>query len=126
MVDKIKYYGKEGLIAELEPDEYAVYALSNVIAEKLKEKITTRKAFVLALELYDVVFDCDESLVEESDMHELAAYFMMKDKIKSVEDALEDADDNIKSKVDESCMDKNSIIIAYAYFSIRNFINDLD
>ena len=124
-MEKIKYYGKEGLIAELEPYEYSLYALSKVLAEKLKEKITTRKAFVLALELYDVVFDCDENLVEESDMYELAAYFMMKDKIKSVKDALDDADDNIKSKVNVPGMDKNGILIAFAYSSISNSINNI-
>ena len=125
-MEKIKYYGKDGLVAELESDEYALYALSKVLAEKLKEKMTARKAFVFALELYDMVFDCDENLVEESDMHELAAYFMMKNKIKSVEDALKDADDNIKSKLNIPGIDKDGILIAFAYYSIITHINELD
>ena len=80
-----------------------------------------------ALELYDIVFDCDENLVEESDMYELAAYFMMKKKIKSLEDKLNDADDNIKSIVNVTGLGKDGILIAFAYSSIRNsIINELN
>lgn len=125
-MEKIKFYGEDGLIAELEPNDYTLRMLARVLASQLKEKITFKEAFLMALRLEEG-YDGEKDLLEGVDMYELVAYFAIKLKVKSLREAWdENADEGLRRALNVFGAEKEQILIAVAYVSMCGFINDWD
>ena len=121
-MEKIKYYDEDGLVSELESDDYAVYALSKVLAVQLREKVSEKEAFIsLALLIKEVEVDLDNNLLSKSDTYELVTYLMMKYKIHRMEDSCDEVDVHKKDSLDIK-IDNEQLFIATAYVSAYGFI----
>lgn len=125
-MEKIKFYGEDGLIAELEPNDYTLRMLARVLASQLKEKMTFKEAFLMALCLEEG-YDGEKDLLEGVDMYELTAYLAIKLKVKSLREAWDENDDGmLKMALNAFGAEKEQILIAIAYVSMCGLINDWD
>ena len=122
-MEKIKYYGKDRLVVDMEPNDYALYSLSKILASKLCDKIDINKAFFMAINMVaNYANDVDKQLLGDADMYDIVAYFTMKHKIALLEDAWEDMEEN----TERLKADKEEILTALAYVTVSGFINELD
>lgn len=120
MMEKIKYYGPKGYVNKYEPNDYVVRAMSKALAAQLKEKITPNEAWLLAMSLFADEYDGDKELMDCADAYEIVMYFTLKCKIESFSDAWDD----ISEKFKRLKIDKEQLLIAFAYFACCGFINN--
>ena len=124
MEKAIKYYGEKGYVDEYEPNDYVVHAMSKALAVQLKEKITHKEAWLLALELSPEAYDCEKDLMGGSDVYEIVMYFTMKNKIASLSDAWDDMSEELVDELKMFKADKEQMLIAIAYAACCGFIKD--
>ena len=125
-MEKIKYYDKNGYVNEYEPNDYVVHAMSKALAEQLKEKITHKEAWLLAMSLSAEAYEGEEDLMGSADAYEIVMYFTMKCKIASLGDAWDDMNEKLGNELKMFKADKEHMLIAIAYAACCGFINELN
>lgn len=125
-MEKIKYYGENGYVDEYEPNDYVVHAMSKALAVQLKEKITHKEAWLLALSLSVDAYDGEKDLMGGADAYEIVMYFTMKHKIASLSDAWDDMSEKLVDELKMFKADKEQMLIAIAYAACCCFINNWD
>lgn len=125
-MDKIMYYGPEGYVDDYEPNDYVVHAMSKALAVQLKEKITHKEAWLLALELSPGAYDSKKDLMGGADVYEIVMYFTMKNKIASLSDAWDDMSKELGNEMKIFKADKEQMLIAIAYAVCCDFIKNWD
>lgn len=121
---KIKYYDKNGYVDEYEPNDYVVHAMSKALAEQLKEKITNKEAWLLAMSLSAEAYEGDKDLMGGADAYEIVMYFTMKCKIASLGDAWDDMSEKLGDELKMFKADKEQMLIAIAYAACCGFIKN--
>ena len=125
-MEKIKYYGEKGYVNEYEPNDYVVHAMSKALAAQLKEKITYKEAWLLAMSLSAEAYEGEKDLMGGADAYEIVMYFTMKCKIASLGDAWDDMSDKLGDELKIFKADKEQMLIAIAYAACCGFIKDFD
>ena len=125
-MEKIKYYGEKGYVNEYEPNDYVVHAMSKAIAAQLKEKITYKEAWLLAMSLSAEAYEGEKDLMGGADAYEIVMYFTMKCKIASLGDAWDDMWEKLGDELKIFKADKEQMLIAIAYAACCGFIKDFD
>ena len=125
-MEKIKYYGEKGYVNEYEPNDYVVHAMSKALAAQLKEKITHKEAWLLAMSLSAEAYDGEKDLMGGADAYEIVMYFTMKCKIASLGDAWDDMSEKLGDELKIFKADKEQMLIAIAYDACCGFIKDFD
>ena len=125
-MEKIKYYGEKGYVNEYEPNDYVVHAMSKALAAQLKEKITYKEAWLLAMSLSAEAYEGEKDLMGGADAYEVAMYFTMKCKIASLGDAWDDMWEKLGDELKIFKADKEQMLIAIAYAACCGFIKDFD
>lgn len=125
-MEKIKFHGEEGYVEEYEPLDYVVHAMSKALAVQLKEKITHKEAWLLALTLSADAYDGEKDLMGGADIYEIAMYFTMKRKIVSLSEAWDDMSDTMGYELKAFKADKEQMLVAIAYAACCGFIKDWD
>ena len=125
-MEKIKYYGEKGYVNEYEPNDYVVHAMSKALAAQLKEKITHKEAWLLAMSLSAEAYEGEKDLMGGADAYEVAMYFTMKCKIASLGDAWDDMWEKLGDELKIFKADKEQMLIAIAYAACCGFIKDFD
>lgn len=125
-MEKVKYYGAEGYVGEYEPNDYVVHAMSKALAIQLKEKVTYKEAWLLALSLSEDAYDGEKDLMGGADVYEMVMYFTMKHKIASLGDAWDGMSEYLDNELKTFKADREQIIIAVAYAACCGFIKDWD
>lgn len=125
-MEKIKYYGEKGYVNEYEPNDYVVHAMSKALAAQLKEKITHKEAWLLAMSLSAEAYEGEKDLMGGADAYEVAMYFTMKCKIASLGDAWDDMSEKLGDELKIFKADKEQMLIAIAYAACCGFIKDFD
>ena len=125
MMEKIKYYGAKGYVDKYEPDDYVVRAMSKALAAYLKEKITPKEAWFLAMSLFADGYDEDKELMGCADAYEIVMYFTLKCKIESLSDAWDDISEKFNDEFEELKANKEQMLISIAYVTCCGFINNL-
>ena len=124
MEKAIKYYGEKGYVDEYEPNDYVVHAMAKALALQLKEKVTHKEAWLLALELSPEAYDSEKDIMGGSDVYEIVMYFTMKNKIASLSDAWDDMSEQLANELKTFKADKEQMLIAIAYAACCGFINN--
>lgn len=125
-MEKIKYYGENGYVDEYEPNDYVVHAMSKALATQLREKITHKEAWLLAMALSADSYDEEKDLMGGADAYEIVMYFTMKQKIASLGDAWDDMSEDVVNELKSFKADKEQVLIAIAYAACCGFIKDWD
>lgn len=125
-MEKIKYYGEKGYVNEYEPNDYVVHAMSKALAAQLKEKITHKEAWLLAMSLSAEAYEGEKDLMGGADAYEIVMYFTMKCKIASLGDAWDDMWEKLGDELKIFKADKEQMLIAIAYAACCGFIKDFD
>ena len=125
-MEKIKYYGEKGYVNEYEPNDYVVHAMSKALAAQLKEKITHKEAWLLAMSLSAEAYEGEKDLMGGADAYEIVMYFTMKCKIASLGDAWDDMSEKLGDELKIFKADKEQMLIAIAYAACCGFIKDFD
>ena len=125
-MEKIKYYGEKGYVNEYEPNDYVVHAMSKALAAQLKEKITYKEAWLLAMSLSAEAYEGEKDLMGGADAYEIVMYFTMKCKIASLGDAWDDMCEKLGDELKIFKADKEQMLIAIAYAACCGFIKDFD
>lgn len=125
-MEKVKYYGAEGYVDEYEPNDYVVHAMSKALAIQLKEKVTYKEAWLLALSLSEDAYDGEKDLMGGADVYEMVMYFTMKHKIASLGDAWDGMSEYLGNELKTFKADREQMIIAIAYAACCGFIKDWD
>ena len=125
-MEKIKYYGEKGYVNEYEPNDYVVHAMSKALAAQLKEKITYKEAWLLAMSLSAEAYEGEKDLMGGADAYEIVMYFTMKCKIASLVDAWDDMWEKLGDELKIFKADKEQMLIAIAYAACCGFIKDFD
>lgn len=125
-MEKIKYYGEKGYVNEYEPNDYVVHAMSKALAAQLKEKITHKEAWLLAMSLSAEAYEGEKDLMGGADAYEIVMYFTMKCKIASLGDAWDDMSEKLGDELKIFKADKEQILIAIAYAACCGFIKNWD
>ena len=125
-MEKIKYYGEKGYVNEYEPNDYVVHAMSKALAAQLKEKITHKEAWLLAMSLSAEAYEGEKDLMGGADAYEIVMYFTMKCKIASLGDAWDDMCEKLGDELKIFKADKEQMLIAIAYAACCGFIKDFD
>lgn len=125
-MEKIKYYGEKGYVNEYEPNDYVVHAMSKALAAQLKEKITYKEAWLLAMSLSAEAYEGEKDLMGGADAYEIVMYFTMKCKIASLGDAWDDMLEKLGDELKIFKADKEQMLIAIAYAACCGFIKDFD
>ena len=125
-MEKIKYYGEKGYVNEYEPNDYVVHAMSKALAAQLKEKITYKEAWLLAMSLSAEAYEGEKDLMGGADAYEIVMYFTMKCKIASLGDAWDDMSEKLGDELKIFKADKEQMLIAIAYAACCGFIKDFD
>ena len=125
-MEKIKYYGEKGYVNEYEPNDYVVHAMSKALAAQLKEKITHKEAWLLAMSLSAEAYEGEKDLMVGADAYEIVMYFTMKCKIASLGDAWDDMSEKLGDELKIFKADKEQMLIAIAYAACCGFIKDFD
>lgn len=125
-MEKIKYYGEKGYVNEYEPNDYVVHAMSKALAAQLKEKITYKEAWLLAMSLSAEAYEGEKDLMGGADAYEIVMYFTMKCKIASLGDAWDDMWEKLGDELKIFKADKEQMLIAIAYAACCGFIKDFD
>lgn len=123
-MEKIKYYDKNFYFNEYEPNDYVVHAMSKALAVQLKEKITHKEAWLLAMSLSADSYEDEKDLMGGADAYEIVMYFTMKQKIASLGDAWDDMSDNVLDELNSFKADKEQMLIAIAYAACCGFIKN--
>lgn len=124
-MEKIKYYGKNGYVNEYEPNDYVVHAMAKALAEQLKEKITHKEAWLLAMALSADAYEGEKDLMGSADAYEIVMYFTMKQKIASFGNAWDDMSEDVVNELKSFKADKEQMLIAIAYAACCGFIKNL-
>ena len=125
-MEKIKYYGEKGYVNEYEPNDYVVHAMSKALAAQLKEKITHKEAWLLAMSLSAEAYEGEKDLMGGADAYDIVMYFTMKCKIASLGDAWDDMWEKLGDELKIFKADKEQMLIAIAYAACCGFIKDFD
>lgn len=125
-MEKIKYYDKNGYVNEYEPNDYVVHAMAKALAEQLKEKITNKEAWLLAMSLSAEEYEEEKDLMGGADAYEIVMYFTMKCKIASLGDAWDDISEKLGDELKFFKANKEQMIIAIAYAACCGFIKNWD
>ena len=125
-MEKIKYYGEKGYVNEYEPNDYVVHAMSKALAAQLKEKITYKEAWLLAMSLSAEAYEGEKDLMGGADAYEIVMYFTMKCKIASLGDAWDDMWEKLGDELKIFKADKEQMLIAIAYAACCGFIKNWD
>lgn len=125
-MEKVKYYGAEGYVDEYEPNDYVVHAMSKALAIQLKEKVTYKEAWLLALSLSEDAYDGEKDLMGGADVYEMVMYFTMKHKIASLGYAWDGMSEYLGNELKTFKADREQMIIAIAYAACCGFIKDWD
>lgn len=125
-MEKIKYYGEKGYVNEYEPNDYVVHAMSKALAAQLKEKITHKEAWLLAMSLSAEAYEGEKDLMGGADAYEIVMYFTMKCKIASLGDAWDDMWEKLGDELKIFKADKEQMLIAIAYAACCGFIKNWD
>lgn len=125
-MEKIKYYGEKGYVNEYEPNDYVVHAMSKALAAQLKEKITHKEAWLLAMSLSAEAYEGEKDLMGGADAYEIVMYFTMKCKIASLGDAWDDMSEKLGDELKIFKADKEQMLIAIAYAACCGFIKNWD
>ena len=125
-MEKIKYYDKNGYVDEYEPNDYVVHAMSKALAEQLKEKITHKEAWLLAMSLSAEAYEGEKDLMGSVDAYEIVMYFTMKRKIASLGDAWDEMSESLGNELKMFKADKEQMLIAIAYAACCGFIKNWD
>lgn len=125
-MEKIKYYGEKGYVNEYEPNDYVVHAMSKALAAQLKEKITYKEAWLLAMSLSAEAYEGEKDLMGGADAYEIVMYFTMKCKIASLGDAWDDMSEKLGDELKIFKADKEQMLIAIAYAACCGFIKNWD
>ena len=125
-MEKIKYSGEKGYVNEYEPNDYVVHAMSKALAAQLKEKITYKEAWLLAMSLSAEAYEGEKDLMGGADAYEIVMYFTMKCKIASLGDAWDDMWEKLGDELKIFKADKEQMLIAIAYAACCGFIKDFD
>ena len=125
-MEKIKYYGEKGYVNEYEPNDYVVHAMSKALAAQLKEKITYKEAWLLAMSLSAEAYEGEKDLMGGADAYEIVMYFTMKCKIASLGDAWDDMSEKLGDELKIFKSDKEQMLIAIAYAACCGFIKNWD
>ena len=125
-MEKIKYYGEKGYVNEYEPNDYVVHAMSKALAAQLKEKITYKEAWLLAMSLSAEAYEGEKDLMGGADAYEIVMYVTMKCKSASLGDAWDDMLEKLGDELKIFKADKEQMLIAIAYAACCGFIKDFD
>ena len=125
-MEKIKYYGEKGYVNEYEPNDYVVHAMSKALAAQLKEKITYKEAWLLAMSLSAEAYEGEKDLMGGADAYEIVMYFTMKCKIATLGDAWDYMWEKLGDDLKIFKADKEQMLIAIAYAACCGFIKNWD
>lgn len=123
-MEKIKYYDKNFYVNEYEPNDYVVHAMSKALAVQLREKITHKEAWLLAMSLSAESYEGEKDLMGGADAYEIVMYFTMKQKIASLGDAWDDMSEKLGDELKMLKADKEQMLIAIAYAACCGFIKN--
>lgn len=123
-MEKIKYYDKNGYVNEYEPNDYVVHAMAKALAEQLKEKITNKEAWLLAMSLSADAYEGEKDLMGGADAYEIVMYFTMKQKIASFGNAWDNMSEDVVNELKSFKADKEQMLIAIAYAACCGFIKN--
>lgn len=126
MENKVKVYNSVGLVCDMEPNDYALHALSKVLATQIRKKMSYKEALTIAVMLSDGAYEGEEDLYAKDNMYEIVAYFAMKHKIKAIDEALGKTKSLLEDILHALGVDKEQLIIGIAYLEMCGFINDWD
>ena len=99
---------------------------SKALAAQLKEKITHKEAWLLAMSLSAEAYEGEKDLMGGADAYEIVMYFTMKCKIASLGDAWDDMWEKLGDELKIFKADKEQMLIAIAYAACCGFIKDFD